>query len=315
MNEQKKYYLIYQITNLVNGKIYIGKHKTTNIEDNYFGSGNLIRAAINKYGLENFVKTILFKLQNEEEMNLLEKCVITPEFCQRKDTYNIMEGGTGGWNYVNSENGPYKKGSIKRHNAVKLANQNRDLQQQANKCREAFNKKKQNGQFEIFQQNVSDGIKRYKQNNPDWMVKENNPMYGKKHSSKSKAKMSKHAYEHNSMHGKIWICNYELEESKIWNINESIPKGWVKGRHSKQNFKKIKETQQEKEKQQKYKIQEKRNKLELLYAMYEEFKINGFEGVVKKFNYKYTRNNLIMAFKANIPEYVPQQCNRWKNQK
>jgi len=48
--------------------------------------------------------------------------------------------------------------------------------------------------------------------------------------------------------------------------------------------------------------------------MFEEFKKNEFEGVVKKFGYKHTRNNLIMAFKANIPEYIPKICNRWKNQ-
>lgn len=101
MNEKKKHYLIYQTTNLVNGKIYIGKHETTDIEDDYFGSGKLIRAAINKYGLENFVKTILFELQNEEEMNLLEKCVVTQEFCDREDTYNMAIGGDGGWSYAN----------------------------------------------------------------------------------------------------------------------------------------------------------------------------------------------------------------------
>jgi len=61
-------------------------------------------------------------------MNLLEKCIVTQEFCARKDTYNINVGGDGGWSYVNSENGPYKKGSIKRHNAMKLANKNKDLQ-------------------------------------------------------------------------------------------------------------------------------------------------------------------------------------------
>lgn len=244
MQEEKKHYLIYQTTNLVNGKIYIGKHKTTNIEDEYFGSGKLIHEAINKYGLENFVKTILFELQNEEEMNLLEKCVVTPEFCARKDTYNINVGGDGGWSYVNSENGPYKKGSIKRHNAMKLANKNKDLQQWTKRFKETFNKKKQSDQFKLFQQHVSEGIKRHKQNNSEWMVKENNPMYGKKHTIEAKDKMSKHAYEHNSMTGKIWISNFELEESKVWDKNKPLPNGWVKGRHSKETFKRLKHSSQ-----------------------------------------------------------------------
>lgn len=97
----KKHYLIYQITNTVNNKIYIGKHITENIDDEYFGSGKHLKHAQKKYGLDKFVKTILFELQSKEEMDLLEKLVVTEEFCARSDTYNIKVGGEGGWDYVN----------------------------------------------------------------------------------------------------------------------------------------------------------------------------------------------------------------------
>lgn len=90
-------FTIYRVTNKVNGKIYIGKHQTKNLEDGYMGSGKNLKRAIKKYGIENFTKEILFIFDTEEEMNSKEKELVTEEFCLREDTYNICEGGKGGW--------------------------------------------------------------------------------------------------------------------------------------------------------------------------------------------------------------------------
>ncbi len=95
-------YTIYKITNKVNGKIYIGKHQTKDLTDNYMGSGKMLRRAQSKYGLENFVREILHVFDTEEEMNAKEAELVTEEFCMQEDTYNICVGGQGGFSYINS---------------------------------------------------------------------------------------------------------------------------------------------------------------------------------------------------------------------
>jgi hypothetical protein len=92
------YYTIYRTTNNVNGKYYIGKHKTTNPYDNYLGSGRAFEDAIRKYGKEHFTKEILFIFDNEEEMNAKEEEIV--EIC--KTSYNLCKGGKGGFEYINS---------------------------------------------------------------------------------------------------------------------------------------------------------------------------------------------------------------------
>lgn len=89
-------YTIYKITNIVNNKIYVGKHQTLDVNDSYYGSGNLLKKAIKKYGIEFFKKEILYIFDSEEEMNNKEKELITEDFVKRSDTYNMGVGGEGG---------------------------------------------------------------------------------------------------------------------------------------------------------------------------------------------------------------------------
>ena len=95
-----KHYLIYQIRNKLNGMIYVGQHQTENIDDGYMGSGILITRAIEKYGLENFEKTILFECKSEAEMNAKEAEIVNEDFIARDDVYNIAIGGFN-WNLAN----------------------------------------------------------------------------------------------------------------------------------------------------------------------------------------------------------------------
>lgn len=94
-------FYLYKITNLVNGKIYIGVHKTSNLEDGYMGSGVRLLRAIEKYGINNFTKTILAIYESKEDAYRAEAKIVNEEFLARKDVYNLNTGGKGGYFYVN----------------------------------------------------------------------------------------------------------------------------------------------------------------------------------------------------------------------
>lgn len=89
---------IYKTTNNINGKIYIGKKHSKIFLENYYGSGKLIKRAIEKYGLENFVVEIIEECNTLEELNNREIYYIeffNSHFSLGKG-YNIALGGDGG---------------------------------------------------------------------------------------------------------------------------------------------------------------------------------------------------------------------------
>lgn len=92
-----RYYIVYQTLNIINKKIYVGSHSSDDLEDDYLGSGTILQLAIAKYGRAAFERTNLFIFNTPEEMYAKEKEIVNNLFLQRKDVYNLAEGGCGGY--------------------------------------------------------------------------------------------------------------------------------------------------------------------------------------------------------------------------
>jgi group I intron endonuclease len=98
-------YIVYKITNKVNGKIYIGQTQRT-LEQRW--NSHVISArnenkfrfhhAIKFHGKENFEKEILHESESYNEICLLEiKEIKKHNSNHPKNGYNATAGGTGGW--------------------------------------------------------------------------------------------------------------------------------------------------------------------------------------------------------------------------
>lgn len=86
--------IIYKVTNLLNGKIYIGQ--SIKDDPNYFGSGVLIKNAIEKYGKQNFIKELIDTANSVDELNEKEIYWISEyNSTDKKIGYNLCSGGKG----------------------------------------------------------------------------------------------------------------------------------------------------------------------------------------------------------------------------
>lgn len=186
--------VIYKVTNLINNKIYIGQDSKN--KENYFGSGKIIKKAINKYGIENFKKEILEICSNVDELNQAEKYWIEKLNSTNPDIgYNISFGGQSGWMLGLRHSDETKKNySINR--VGKLIG---DMNGMYGKTHSSESKKKMsrpksgkdNG---MYGKKHSDETKKKISEN---LKGEKNPFYGKKHSDETKKKMSEIAKKRN----------------------------------------------------------------------------------------------------------------------
>lgn len=218
------FYYTYKITNLINEKIYIGVHKTENLEDGYMGSGKVLNRAKDKHGIENFHKEILKFHESQEEMFAHEAELVNNDFVDRKDTYNIKLGGLGGFDHLNRDHAEMVR---RMKLAISIVKKKRtEIPGYADALRkrqslETSNRWKNPKYITKVSNNIKTSIAK---NGHVWL--------GKKHSEETKLKMSlvDRTGEKNSQFGKMWIHSLEERKSTRINNNEPIPNGWKKGR-------------------------------------------------------------------------------------
>jgi group I intron endonuclease len=205
------FYSIYKITNQIDGKIYIGSHKTKDLDDSYMGSGKYLKYAQEKHGIENFTKEILFVYETPEEMYAKEAELVNEEFLATANTYNLKVGGFGGWDHITYT--PFRdkdfqstmsaRGNAKRK---ELFADDEHRKSQALKISVALKAKYESGAV--------------------------NPFFGKSHTLEHRQKMSDL--------GKTWIGNKNSQFGTMWITDGTqnkkiqktslIPDGWKKGR-------------------------------------------------------------------------------------
>ena len=218
----KTYYYLYQIKNKLNNKIYIGVHKTNNLNDGYMGSGTVIVSAIKKYGIDNFEKTVLEYFLTSEEMFAREKEIVTDKFLIREDTYNLRRGGTGGFDYINNNTELRKSKNKKARLATNLV-----LEQKW-----GINWRSILAKLASIKSKMPEAKLKRKQTLKERGIKSdasamNTPEVNKKRIAKFK-EISHQQGEKNSQAGTMWITN-SIENKKI-KKTQPIPEGWSKGR-------------------------------------------------------------------------------------
>lgn len=100
------YGYIYKITNLVNGKCYVGQHKYCgypNIDSSYHGSGRLIKQAFKKYGRDNFKEEILEWVKTKPEANKREKELTYEHNALREQNGYVLKAGSENYTEISDE--------------------------------------------------------------------------------------------------------------------------------------------------------------------------------------------------------------------
>lgn len=178
------YGYIYETTNLINGKKYIGQKKSSKFIPSYKGSGKLIELALNKYGRDNFSVEMLCPCFSQEELDEEEIMAISHfNAIDSDDYYNLAAGGQG-----------IRTGS---------------------KCSAEHNLRTSLGML------GRPKSEEHKRHISESKLGSNNPMYGKHHSEEWKHDISaKMSGSNNPFYGKKWTPEMRAAHCKGYSLSD-----------------------------------------------------------------------------------------------
>jgi hypothetical protein len=202
--DQRKFHYIYKITR-TDGKYYIGMHSTNDLEDGYFGSGQLLWKSVMKHGKENHIKEILEYLPTRNALKTRERELVNKEMLGDKLCMNLRLGGDGSWDAA------ARLGGIASKEKKCGWFSKEALEKRTSTIREKFKNGTLKGGFE-----------------------------GKKHSEDTLIKLresfkGKRKGELNSQFGTCWVTNgHEVKKIPLSELLDHIQHGFIRGRKLKE---------------------------------------------------------------------------------
>lgn len=225
MNTSNRIGYIYKYTNLINGKIYIGKTYRLNkrmCEHKYRKDNTYFHNALKKYGFENFKYEVIAQTDNDKTLNFLEIYYIRKFNSFGENGYNLTHGGEGTLGYTVSER--VKEIVSKTHKGKIVSNETKIKMSLSGKGKHNHKGEKnpnwKGGKKEkcyVSREIINKHISEAKKGSIPWNK-------GKEHTKEAKEKMSIAATNRKELH-LHWYNNGKEEL-----LASECPFGYIKGR-------------------------------------------------------------------------------------
>jgi len=193
------------------GKFYVGMHSTSDLEDEYIGSGKRLWNSINKHGKENHIKEIIEFLPDRFSLREREREIVNEKLLEDPLCMNLCFGGSG-W----PNNGTQIGGDKFRAAHKWWKNADREL---------TFLKTEHLRNESVVSKICETKMKRTGSKN-GWKGRKHGTEYVKK---MKEIMSNKQKGNKNSQFDTIWINDGRT--SKKIRKNDSMPEGWNRGRH------------------------------------------------------------------------------------